>query len=90
MCKDVNEKSIVFSTNGHFIKKKGQFSRGYNIKFHGSNNRASEYMKQKQVRPERYKYKIITEDFSTPLSISDRQKIRKVLENLNKLSTNLT
>lgn len=51
-------------------------------------------MKQKHIRIQKEvdKYKVIIEAFNTPLSITDRsrQKIRKVLENLNKLSTNLT
>lgn len=37
-CKDINEKSIVFSTSGHFIMKRDQFSGRYNIKINASNN----------------------------------------------------
>lgn len=57
------------------------------MKFNAFNNGASKYMKQNHVRLQKEldKYKVIIEDFNTPLSINDRhkQKIRKILENLN-------
>lgn len=58
------------------------------IKMCGSNNRASKFMKQKQMRKEEvtYKFTIIVRDFNTLISTVDRttkKKINKRIKDLN-------